>query len=617
MKIKKVDDKPMVIHTKEKAKIHAHEPKGAKIKGSNIYTVERGPKVHDAKANEMDKKASAKLMLQKSAGGKRTYRKSTIHQSEAKDKGLSRFKRNIRESGTSIKTKNTNLHIAGRTGVLAAGAVTEQVEGGHEVSQAAYLAYESSRPVTGTASKGAALFRKKAAAEARKRIKKVEAGKKLAKRTAKKAAKDTAKTVAKETAKETAKTTAKVATKTATKAAATAAGTAVAPGVGTAIGMAAGYAAGVSIEVKDEKMTNRSRKIKFFLDKMKAQENQTDSVAKLVKDLIVRKAITWVKAAAPIIGLVLLLLVLVVAMIAVPVIAVIAILYNSPFALFLPPLESGDTVQTVTSAYVQEFNRDVNTKVNEHTGYDLGELVYNYVDGCLFDIRNIDLPRKVKYRPRYKKPELKVDRGCRVGRNYHDYEVYMEQHPDTAVVQMDSVIGSKGGKVLLTIYFVNVSLMLGFLREANTSKSVIDIYDELYHRLGGQDFRKLFPVILTDNGSEFSNPKCIENGPDGKGFQRTRIYYCNPSAPYQKAEIEVGHEFIRRILPKGRSFDELTQADVELMMNHINSYRRKKLNGKSPYEAFSFYYGEDLAERLRCHEVAAKDINLTARLLKK
>ena len=366
MKIKKVDDKPMVIHTKEKAKIHAHEPKGAKIKGSNIYTVERGPKTIGAKVSD-DKKKS--------------YRKSTIHQSEPKNKGLSRFKRNLKESNTSIKTKNTNLHIAGRTGALAAGAVTEQVEGGQEVSQAAYLAYEASRPVTGTASKGAALFRKKAAAEAKKRIKKVEAGKKLAKKTAKKAAKDTAKTVAKETAKETAKTTAKVATKTATKAAATAAGTAVAPGVGTAIGMAAGYAAGVSIEVKDEKMTNRSRKIKFFLDKMKAQENQTDSVAKLVKDLIVRKAITWVKAAAPIIGLVLLLLVLVVAMIAVPVIAVIAILYNSPFALFLPPLESGDTVQTVTSAYVQEFNRDVNTKVNEHTGYDLGELVYVDYEG--------------------------------------------------------------------------------------------------------------------------------------------------------------------------------------------------------------------------------------------
>ena len=367
LKIKKVDDKPMVIHTKEKAKIHSHEPKGARIKGSNIYTVERGPKIAGAKAAE--------------TMGKKSYRKSTVYQVNVKEKGLSRFKRNVREANTSIKTKNTNLHIAGRTGALTAGAVTEQMEGGQEVSQAAYLAYEASRPVTGTASKGAALFRKKAAAKAKKRIKKVEAGKKLAKKTAKKAAKDTAKTVAKETAKETAKTTAKVAAKTASKTAATAAGTAVAPGVGTAIGIAAGYAAGVSIEVKDEKMTNRSRKIKFFLDKMKAQENQTDSVAKLVKDLIVRKAITWVKAAAPIVGLVLLLLVLVVAMIAVPVIAAIAILYNSPFALFLPPLESGDTVQTVTSAYVQEFNRDVNTKVNEHTGYDLGELVYVDYEG--------------------------------------------------------------------------------------------------------------------------------------------------------------------------------------------------------------------------------------------
>ena len=335
MKIKKVDDKPMAIHTKEKAEIHSHEPKKAEINGSNIYTVKRGPKIASTKVNDNTDK-------------KKIYRKSNVHQAEKKEKGLSKFKRNIRESKTSIKTKNTNLHIAGRPGALAAGAVTEQVEGGQEVSQAAYLAYEVSRQVTGTASRGASLFRKKAVAEAKKRIKKVEAGKKLAKKTVKKAASNTAKTAVKETAKETAKTTAKVTTKT---------------------------------TAKDAKMANRSRKIKFFLDKMKAQENQTDSVVKLIKDLIVRKAVLWVKAAAPVIGLVLLLLVLLVAVVAVPVIAAIAILYNSPFALFLPPLESGDTVQTVTSAYVQEFNRDVNTQVNEHTGYDLGELVYVDYEG--------------------------------------------------------------------------------------------------------------------------------------------------------------------------------------------------------------------------------------------
>ena len=335
MKIKKVYDKPMVIHTKEKAEIHSHEPKKAEINGSNIYTVQRDPRIASTKVNDNTDK-------------KKIYRKSTVHQAEKKKKGLSKFKRNIRESKTSIKTKNTNLHIARRTGALVAGDVTEQVEGGQEVSQAAYLAYEVSRPVTGTASRGASLFRKKAVAEAKKHIKKVEAGKKLAKKTVKKAASNTAKTAVRETAKETAKITTKVATKT---------------------------------TAKDAKMANRSRKIKFFVDKMKAQENQTDSVAKLVKDLIVRKAVLWVKAAAPVIGLVLLLLVLLVAVVAVPVIAAIAILYNSPFALFLPPLESGDTVQTVTSAYVQEFNRDVNTQVNEHTGYDIGELVYVDYEG--------------------------------------------------------------------------------------------------------------------------------------------------------------------------------------------------------------------------------------------
>ena len=74
MNIKKVDDKPMVIHTKEKAKIHTHEAKAAKIKGSNIYTMERGLKTAGAKATEADKK--------------KIYRRSTIHQSEVKNKWL-------------------------------------------------------------------------------------------------------------------------------------------------------------------------------------------------------------------------------------------------------------------------------------------------------------------------------------------------------------------------------------------------------------------------------------------------------------------------------------------------------------------------------------------------
>ena len=246
--------------------------------------------------------------------------------------------------------------------------------------------------------------------------------------------------------------------------------------------------------------------------------------------------------------------------------------------------------------------------------------IYNYIDACLFDVRNIDLPRKVRFRERYKKPEFKVDKGCRIGRTYKDFEIFMNKYPDTAVVQKDTVIGVTGGKCLLTIQFVESSLMLAFLRDANTSQSVIDIFNGLDEVLGAETFDELFPVILTDNGSEFSNPTKIERreqAPTDFARLRTNLYYCDAGSPYQKGAIEVNHELIRRILPKGTSFAQLTQEDIFLMMNHINSYKRKKLNNRSPYETFSFYHGEDVLEKLACRQIPIKDVMLKPALLKK
>lgn len=179
-------------------------------------------------------------------------------------------------------------------------------------------------------------------------------------------------------AKETAKATAKAVTTTAT----TAAGTALAPGVGTAIGVAAGYATGVAIDYKDMQVTNRNRKLKFFLDKMNTEEQQKDSFAKLVKDLVLSRVSMGIKAAAPIIGMVLLVLALLIAIVALPVIAVIAIIYNSPFAIFFPSISSGDTTQNVLSAYVAEFNADVNSELTNHSGYDTSEKIYVDFEGA-------------------------------------------------------------------------------------------------------------------------------------------------------------------------------------------------------------------------------------------
>jgi IS30 family transposase len=240
--------------------------------------------------------------------------------------------------------------------------------------------------------------------------------------------------------------------------------------------------------------------------------------------------------------------------------------------------------------------------------------VYRYVDGGLLAASNIDMPRVVRFKPRKAKPvEHKVDCGCRIGRNYLDYGKFMESSHASAV-EMDTVKGGVSGKVLLTLMFKSCDFMLAFLRDRNTSQTVIDRFNALYELLGADCFKTLFPVILTDNGSEFSNPKALEF--DAVGNRRTYIFYCDPHASWQKPNVELNHEFIRKILPKGISMNALTQGDVDRMMSHINSYSREKLGGKSPFEMFNFIYGEGVAEKLGQTKILPNEILLKPTLLK-
>ena len=241
--------------------------------------------------------------------------------------------------------------------------------------------------------------------------------------------------------------------------------------------------------------------------------------------------------------------------------------------------------------------------------------IYRLIDYNVFTARNIDLPRKVRYASRKVRKHIKIDSACRNGRTYEDYLAYVADNPDLPVVEMDSVEGKKGGKVLLTLHFVKAEFMVAFLRDANDSQSVIDIFERLYIELRMDIFVESFPLILTDNGSEFSNPKAIEF--DRQGNQRTRIFYCDPSAPEQKGSAERNHELIRYCIPKGTSLDDYTQEMICHMMDNINSLSRKSLGDKSPYEALSFLYGAKLPALLGSKKIPANDVTLTPAVFNK
>ena len=242
--------------------------------------------------------------------------------------------------------------------------------------------------------------------------------------------------------------------------------------------------------------------------------------------------------------------------------------------------------------------------------------VYRYIANGYYSISKVDLARAAKFKPRKVSRGEYVPKGAKVGRSYNDFLSYIEEHPNTNYVEMDTVIGRIGGKLIMTFQFVNVDFMFGLLIDnktaAEASSKILSLKENI--SAAGFSFSEVFPVLLTDNGGEFSNVAAFEN--DSSGQQTTRMFFCDPNAPYQKPHVENNHTLFRGIVAPGSSFDEFSQHDVNLIFSHINSVKRKQFNGKSAYEMFSFTYSERLSSVLGISFIDPTNVIQTPKLLK-
>ena len=137
---------------------------------------------------------------------------------------------------------------------------------------------------------------------------------------------------------------------------------------------------------------------------------------------------------------------------------------------------------------------------------------------------------------------------------------------------------------------------------------------ELKNKLWLETYKILFQVILTDNGIEFSLLDEIEN--DENGELITKVFFCDPYKLSQKGSCERNHEFIRYVLPKGVSFDNLNQKDVDLIFSHINSTPRNSLGFKTPFELFKTAFGIEVLRILNINEINKDDVHLKPELIK-
>ena len=238
---------------------------------------------------------------------------------------------------------------------------------------------------------------------------------------------------------------------------------------------------------------------------------------------------------------------------------------------------------------------------------------YNYIDNGILSLSNIDLPKKVKYKKRkssnintiYKRDTLILK-----NRTHEDYIVMIAKHPKYSKVQLDTVIGkSTDKKCLLTMYIVETHYMLIFLLDKKNAENVTNIFKDIKEGLGIEEYKKIFRIILTDNGVEFFNPYEMEYDYE-TGKKIANVFYCHPNASYEKHEIEVNHEYIRRVFPKGTSFENITTDIIKRLQDNINAIPRESLDGSTPFDLTNKKYPK-LIEYLNAQYILPDDVDMS------
>ena len=239
--------------------------------------------------------------------------------------------------------------------------------------------------------------------------------------------------------------------------------------------------------------------------------------------------------------------------------------------------------------------------------------VYRHIRKGYLSIAPIDLARAVKFKERRKSKLPSIPKEAKKGRSYEDFQNYLVLNQLDSWLEMDTVMGRMGGKVLLTFNLSFCNFIFARLLDNKTAlevtKHLYDIKKTLHQ--ADKDFFQLFPVSLTDNGGEFARVDDIEMDVRGE----SKLFFCDPNRSDQKGRIEKNHTLIRDILPKGTSFDNLTQEDINLVCSHVNNVKRAALNGKSSYELFAFTYGEEIPKLLGISKIPAEDVCQSSTLL--
>jgi len=241
---------------------------------------------------------------------------------------------------------------------------------------------------------------------------------------------------------------------------------------------------------------------------------------------------------------------------------------------------------------------------------------YRYLHKGYLSVNKLDFPRVVKFKSRKLPRRDYIPKAAKVGRTYDDFLTHIQENHISSWVEMDTVIGREGGKVIMTFDFTFCNFMFGLLLEDKTAAEAAQKIRALKESCANHELRfgDIFPLLLTDNGGEFANISAFIS--DVNGEIENDLFFCDPCQSSQKPKVEKNHTMFRDIVPKGTNFDWFTQETVNTIFSHVNGVKRKILNGKSPYDMFNFTYGDQVTTLLGITFIPPDDVIQSTKLLK-
>lgn len=347
MQIKRVDDKPMVIHVKEKPKLHTKGKREAQLKGRAVLTITKGPRMCGDKPPAFKSESSrGRLGIRSSITGQR----QTTATPPLK----------IRPLGERVTDKRHG-RLLKTTGAAGARKALSNIEGGEEVFEAGLLAEAATRPARRIAGLNRSKYRRNRIQQKQKKnIKQVKFGSRIQKREAVSGTAGIRRSFSAEQ-----KAIAVKGAKTVKR---------------TKDGAKGGNAGG-SAGLAGMKEHPRKRMMKRYMTESRVLENKQNQLLKAAKKNVKVQIEIMVKKLLQYLGGSFLGSAALIAVVIIPLLAVIAMIYNSPFAIFFPSISSTETILTVLDGYVAEFNQSVDAELNDTSGYDWSEKVFVNYEG--------------------------------------------------------------------------------------------------------------------------------------------------------------------------------------------------------------------------------------------